>query len=287
MGTTGWRAELFEENRPRLRAVAYRVLGSASDADDAVQETWLRLRRTDSEGIDNLAGWLTTVVARVSLDMLRARRSRREEPGGLRPADAAGEGDPEREAMLASSVGVAVLVVLEQLTPAERVAFVLHDMFGVPFDDIAPIVGRSPAAARQLASRARRRVRGSPAVDGGVPADRQHVVDAFLTASRDGDLEALVELMDPDVVLRADAVAVAMGADAEVRGSAAVARTFAGRAKAAQPALLDGSEGLVWVQRGAVKVAFLLTISNGRIAAIDLVANSTRLQALEVEILRA
>ncbi len=287
MGTTGWRAELFEENRPRLRAVAYRVLGSASDADDAVQETWLRLRRTDSEGIDNLAGWLTTVVARVSLDMLRARRSRREEPGGLRPADAAGEGDPEREAMLASSVGVAVLVVLERLTPAERVAFVLHDMFGVPFDDIAPIVGRSPAAARQLASRARRRVRGSPAVDGGVPADRQHVVDAFLTASRDGDLEALVELMDPDVVLRADAVAVAMGADAEVRGSAAVARTFAGRAKAAQPALLDGSEGLVWVQRGAVKVAFLLTISNGRIAAIDLVADSTRLQALEVEILRA
>jgi len=287
VGTTGWRAELFEENRPRLRAVAYRVLGSASDADDAVQETWLRLRRTDSEGIDNLAGWLTTVVARVSLDMLRARRSRREEPGGLRPADAAGEGDPEREAMLASSVGVAVLVVLERLTPAERVAFVLHDMFGVPFDDIAPIVGRSPAAARQLASRARRRVRGSPAVDGGVPADRQHVVDAFLTASRDGDLEALVELMDPDVVLRADAVAVAMGADAEVRGSAAVARTFAGRAKAAQPALLDGSEGLVWVQRGAVKVAFLLTISNGRIAAIDLVADSTRLQALEVEILRA
>jgi RNA polymerase sigma-70 factor (ECF subfamily) len=286
VGTTGWHAELFEENRPRLRAVAYRVLGSASDADDAVQETWLRLRRTDCEGIDNLAGWLTTVVARVSLDMLRARRSKREEPGGLRPAEAAGEGDPEREAMLASSVGVAVLVVLERLAPAERVAFVLHDMFGVPFDEIAPIVGRSPAATRQLASRARRRVRGSAAADGGVPADRQHVVDAFLTASRDGDLEALVELLDPDVVLRADAAAAAMGAD-EVRGSAAVARTFAGRAKAAQPALLDGSEGLVWVQRGAVKVAFLLTISDGRIAAIDLVADSGRLQALEVDIIRA
>ena len=287
MGTTGWHAELFEENRPRLRAVAYRVLGSASDADDAVQETWLRLRRTDCEGIDNLAGWLTTVVARVSLDMLRARRSKREEPGGLHPAEAAAEGDPEREAMLASSVGVAVLVVLERLAPAERVAFVLHDMFGVPFDEIAPIVGRSPAATRQLASRARRRVRGSAAVDGGVPADRQHVVDAFLTASRDGDLEALVELLDPDVVLRADAAATAMGADAEVRGSSAVARTFAGRAKAAQPALLDGSEGLVWVQRGAIKVAFLLTISDGRIAAIDLVADSARLQALEVEIIRA
>ena len=220
-------AERFEANRKRLRAVAYRMLGSLSEAEDAVQEAWLRLSRADASRVENLGGWLTTVVARVCLDMLRSRKSRREEPITNAPIVHRQDGvDPEHEALRADSVGLALLVVLETLTPAERLAFVLHDMFAVSFDEIAPIVDRSPAAARQLASRGRRRVQGSPAMPG-IDLNRQReVVDAFLAASRSGDFEALLSMLEPDVVLRADPATVAMGAAAEVRGPAAVAETF-------------------------------------------------------------
>jgi RNA polymerase sigma factor (sigma-70 family) len=240
----------FEEHRSHLRAVAYRMLGSPSDADDAVQEAWLRLSRSDTSGVENLGGWLTTVVGRVCLDMLRSRRSRREEPldepPGARvpePIVSRGDGiDPEREALLADSVGPALLVVLETLAPAERLAFVLHDMFAVPFDEIAPIVGRSPSAARQLASRARRRVQGADTYPGADLTRQREVVDAFLAAARGGDFDALVAVLDPDVVLRIDGGAVPAGASRQIRGAAAVARRAAkGRAWAARPALVDGS----------------------------------------------
>ena len=221
-------AQHFEEHRTRLRAVAYRMLGSLSEADDAVQETWLRLNRTDAEEVENLGGWLTTVVARVSLNMLRSRRSRREEPFDVRMPepiiDRADGTDPEHEALLADSVGLALLVVLETLNPAERLAFVLHDMFAVSFDEIAPIVDRSPAAARQLASRARRRVQGEPAVPDADLDTQREVLDAFLAAARGGDFEALLEVLDPDVVLRADRGAVALGSLSVVRGAENVAR---------------------------------------------------------------
>src|SRR5437588_645109 len=257
-----WLAGQFEANRTHLRAVAYRMLGSLSEADDAVQESWLHLSRSGTIGVDNVGGWLTTVVARVCLDMLRSRKSRREEPLGAHvpePFVSAEDGiDPEHEALLADSVGPALLVVLETLAPAERLAFVLHDMFAVPFDEIAAIVGRSPAAARQLASRARRRVQGAGTED--PPADRARqraVVDAFLAASRGGDFDALLALLDPDVVLRADQAAVRSGGIAEeVRGAAAVAETFAGRARAAQPALVDGAVGLAWAPGGHPKAVF-------------------------------
>jgi RNA polymerase sigma-70 factor (ECF subfamily) len=312
-------AERFEQHRPRLRAVAQRMLGSLAEADDAVQEAWLRLDRTDTGGVDNLGAWLTTVVGRICLDMLRSRASRREEPldahridvpatgtgvaGGTAVATgtAAGDGaNPEEETLLADSVGLALLVVLDTLTPVERLAFVLHDLFAVSFDEIAPIVGRSPAAARQLASRARRRVRtggGTPDPgeggvergDGGrVDADvsrRRDIVDAFLTAARGGDVTALLTLLDPDVVMRADHAAVQLGASGEARGSAVVARFFSGRAAGALPALIDGVVGAVVVVDGRTRIAMGFTIAGGRIVGIDAVAEPERLREMEVTIL--
>jgi RNA polymerase sigma factor (sigma-70 family) len=284
-----WLAERFEENRTHMKAVAYRMLGSLSEADDAVQEAWMRLSRSGTSGVENLGGWLTTVVARVCLDLLRSRESRREEPLGahlpepiVSPEDDAA---PEHEALLGDSVGLAMLVVLETLAPAERVAFVLHDMFAVPFDEIAPIVGRSPAATRQLASRARRRVQGTATVPDVDLARRREVVDAFLAASRGGDFDALLAVLDPDVVVRADRAAVRMGASREVRGAAAVADTFSGRARAARPALVNGAVGLVWAPGGRPRVAFGFTITGGKIVEIDLVADPERLRRLDVAVL--
>ena len=285
MDEHAWLAERFEANRAHLRAVAYRMLGSSSEAEDAVQEAWLRLNRADTAAVENLGGWLTTVVARVSLDMLRSRKSWREESLDMRPELDAAIDDPEEHAVLADSVGHALLVVLEALAPAERVAFVLHDMFAVPFEDIAPIVGRTPAAARQLASRARRRVQGASV---GADADRdrkREIVDAFLAASRGGDFEALLAVLDPDIVVRADGAAVAMGAAAEVRGAAAVANTFFGRARAARRAVVNGGAGLAWAPGGQPRVVFDFTIAAGRIVAIDLLADAERLQQLDVKIL--
>ena len=283
-----WLAGRFEENRTHLRAVAYRMLGSLSEADDAVQEAWFRLSRSDTNSVENLGGWLTTVVARVCLDMLRSRESRREDP--LRVHQSAPilsreeGGDPEHQALLGDSVGLALLVVLETLAPAERVAFVLHDMFAVPFEEIAPIVGRSPAAARQLASRARRRVQGATVPDADRTRQRE-VVDAFLAASRGGHFDALLALLDPDVVLRADRAAVRMGASREVRGAAAVADTFSGRARAAQPALVNGAAGLVWAQRGVPRIVFGFTIAHGKIVEVELVADPERLRQLDLAVL--
>jgi RNA polymerase sigma-70 factor (ECF subfamily) len=291
--------ERFEENRPRLRAVAYRMLGSLAEADDAVQEAWLRLDRTDTEGVDNLDAWLTTVVGRICLDMLRSRASRREQPLegakveppiGTQPveAPATGEGDPEQEALLADSVGLALLVVLDTLTPVERLAFVLHDMFGVSFEEISPIVGRSPAAARQIASRARRRVRAGGAPDAEPDADvsrQRAIVDAFLAASRAGEFGTLLTLLDPDVVLRADAVAARMGGSGEVRGSAAVAAFFSGRAAGAVPALLDGVVGAVAKANGEVRVALDFIVTGGRIVEIGAIADPERLREMELTVL--
>jgi RNA polymerase sigma-70 factor (ECF subfamily) len=287
MSEADWLAGRFEENRSHLQAVAFRMLGSLSEADDAVQEAWLRLSRSDTSDIDNLSGWLTTVVARVCLDMLRSRASRREEPlGGQLPELAAHSsetgGDPEDEALLADSVGTALLVVLGTLGPAERVAFVLHDMFAVPFDEVAAIVGRSPAAARQLASRARRRVQGADAVTSGHQSRQREIVDAFLAASRGGDFEALLVLLDPDVVLRADQAVVRMGAPAEVAGPAAVAATFSGRARAARTALLSGIPGAVWTQRGEPRMVFSFTIAGGKIIGIDMTADPDRIGELDI-----
>ena len=289
MGECDWQAQRFEENRGHLRSVAYRMLGSLSEAEDAVQEAWLRLSRSDTEGVENLRGWLTTVVARVCLDVLRSRKSRREEaldadaPEPI--ASRAGESDPEHDVLMADSVGLALLVVLDTLAPAERVAFVLHDMFDLPFDEIAAIVGRSPDAARQLASRARRRVRGTETVPDADRTRQREVVEAFLAASRNGDFGALLTLLDPEVVLRADAAAVLAGAQAEVRGAAAVADTFKGRARVAQLALLDGAVGAVWAPGGRPRVAFGFTIAGSKVVAIELVADPARLEELDVEIL--
>jgi len=290
-----WLAERFEENRSHLRAVAYRMLGSRSEADDAVQDAWLRLARADPSRVDNLGGWLTTVVARVCLDMLRARTSRREEPLEepldahlpdpiVRHADGVGV-DPEQEALLAEGVGLALLVVLDTLAPAERVAFVLHDLFAVPFDEIAPIVGRSPNAAKMLASRARRRVQGADPVADADLSGQRAVVDAFLAASRGGDFGALLAVLDPDVVLRADPTAVRAGASAAVRGAAAVAETFSGRARLARPALVDGAVGAVWAAGGRPRFVFSFTITRGKIVAIDILADPERLGQLDLAVL--
>jgi RNA polymerase sigma factor (sigma-70 family) len=286
-------AERFEANRTHLRAVAYRMLGSVSEADDAVQESWLRLsRQSDSADLENLRAWLTTVVARVCLDMLRSRRARREEAFGPHvpePIVSREDGvDPEHEALLADSVGLALLVVLETLNPAERLAFVLHDMFAVPFDEIAPIVGRSPAAARQLASRARRRVQGStPAPDADLARQRE-VVDAFLTAARDGDFDELLALLDPDIVFRVDRGAARPAASREVRGAEAVAEelfAFRQLARFAQPALVNGTAGVV-VSRGGRPLAVAgFTVAHGRIAEIDLLADPARLRELDLTLL--
>lgn len=284
-----WLAERFEENRTHLRAVAYRMLGSLTEAEDAVQESWLHLSRSDTSGVKSLGGWLTTVVARVCLDMLRARKSRRQARLGAHVTQPVASGevgaDPEHEALLADSVGLALLVVLDRLTPAERIAFVLHDVFAVPFDEISPIVGRTPSAARQLASRARRRVEGA----GGVPdvdINRQReVVGAFLAASRGGDFAALLAVLDPDVVLRADRTAVQLGASREVRGAAAVAKTFSGRAQSAQPALVNGAVGVVVAPRGRLSLVLGLTIALGKIVEIDLVADREHLRQIDVAVL--
>jgi RNA polymerase sigma factor (sigma-70 family) len=285
MDDRDWLARRFEAHRGHLRAVAYRMLGSTGEADDAVQEAWLRLSRSDSDAVDNLGGWLTTVVARVCLNMLQARSARREEPvGGDLPEPAAGRpggDDPEQQALQAEGVGLALLVVLDTLTPAERLAFVLHDLFAVPFEEIAPIVERSPAAARQLASRARRRIQGAPPPDADLARQRA-VVDAFLAASREGDFDALVALLDPDVVLRADRAAVRTGASEEVRGAAAVATSFSGRARAARPALVDGAPGAVWAPGGRPRVVFGFTVTDGRIVRIDLLADPERLARLDL-----
>jgi RNA polymerase sigma factor (sigma-70 family) len=280
-----WLAERFTEHRPHLRAVAYRMLGSLSDADDAVQEAWLRLSRSDASGVENMAGWLTTIVARVSLNMLQSRKARREDPVGASPPEKAGSGadGPEHEVVLADSVGLALLVVLDTLTPAERLAFVLHDMFAVPFEEIAPIVERSPATTRKLASRARVRVQGAgTAPDIDLTRQRQ-IVEAFLAASRNGDFDALLAALDPDVVLRSDQAVVRMGGgEAEVRGAAAVAGTFSGRAKAARLALVDGVAGAVWAYKGRPRVVFGFTITDGKISAISLRADPALLAEVGV-----
>ena len=274
-------ADQFEEHRSRLRAVAYRLLGSLTEADDAVQETWLRLSRTEPGSVDNLGGWLTTVVGRVALNMLRSRATRREEPvdghpGSDRPAH---DPDPADTAVLADSVGMALLVVLETLTPAERLAFVLHDLFAVPFDEVAPIVGRSPDAARQLASRARRRVRAHPTER---PAGRE-VVDAFLAASRNGEFETLLSLLDPDVRLRVDAFGQQqLGIPAEMRGSDALARFFTGKARNAEPALVNGALGIRVAPGDDTLLVITLTVVEGRITTFDAITESARLRAMEI-----
>jgi RNA polymerase sigma factor (sigma-70 family) len=285
-------AAQFEQNRTHLRAVAYRMLGSVSESDDAVQESWLRLSRTGPSEIANLGGWLTTVVARVCLDMLRSRKSRREEPLDVfvpDPIVSRDDGvDPESEALQVDSVGLAMLVVLETLAPAERLAFVLHDMFGVSFDEVAVIVGRSPAATRQLASRARRRVQGAPAPDTDLNRQRR-VVDAFLAASRGGDFEALLAVLDPDVVLRADAGAAPAGSGPAVskvvRGAKAVveqALTFAKLAPRTQPAIVNGAAGVVTVVRGQVFAVMGATIRNDKIAEIYILADPVRVNRLNL-----
>src|SRR5215472_2074349 len=280
-----WLAERFEENRAHLRAVAYRMLGSLSDADDAVQEAWLRLSRSDTSGVANIAGWLTTIVARVSLNMLQSRKARREKPVGASLPEEAGSGadGPEHEAVLADSVGLALLVVLDTLTPAERLAFVLHDMFAVPFEEIAPIVERSPIATRKLASRARLRVQGAGTASGTDLTRQREIVEAFLAASRNGDLGALVTALDPEVVLRSDQAVVRMGGiDAEVRGPAAVAGVFSGRAQAARLALVNGVAGLAWATKGRPRVVFGFTITDGKITTISLRADPALLRELDV-----
>jgi RNA polymerase sigma factor (sigma-70 family) len=294
MDERDWLAKRFEEHRPRLRAVAYRMLGSLSEADDAVQEAWLRLSRTDTREVDNLGGWLTTVVGRVSLNMLRSRQSRREQPIDVRVpepiVDRAEGTDPEHEALLADSVGLALLVVLETLNPAERLAFVLHDMFGVPFDEIGRIVDRTPEAARQLASRARRRVQAAGAVpDVDVDAQRE-VVEAFLAAAREGDFDRLVAVLDPDVVLRADVGPLPTGRSPEVRGAHAVAGQavmYSRLGLTVQPALVNGALGWVSTRDGEAFSVAGVTVKGGRIAEIDILADPARLRRLDLTLLES
>jgi RNA polymerase sigma-70 factor (ECF subfamily) len=283
-------AEQFEKNRPHLRAVAYRMLGSLSEAEDAVQEGWLRLSRSDTRDVENLSGWLTTVVARVCLDMLRARKSKHEESleesAPLTIADHKEGIDPEQEALLADSVGLALLVVLETLTPAERLAFVLHDMFDLSFDEIAPIVGRSSTAARQLASRARRRVHGADMAPDPDLTRQREVVDAFLAAARGGNFEALLSVLDPDVVLRSDPIVLPPGAPTEVRGAEAIAnRASKAGARAAQPALVNGTVGVIVAPRGHLLMVLRFTIKDGKIVEMEAVANPERLRHLDLAIL--
>jgi RNA polymerase sigma factor (sigma-70 family) len=286
-------ADRFEQHRPHLRAVAYRMLGSLSEADDAVQDTWLRVSRTDSAGIENLRAWLTTVTARVCLNTLKARNSRPEDPVGAHVPDPIvsldDRLDPEQEVLLADSVGLALLVVLEALGPAERLAFVLHDMFAVPFDEIAPIIERSPAATRQLASRARRRIQGAtPFPDADLSSQRE-VVDAFLAASREGDIGALIAILDPDVVLRADRGALPPGASRVVRGAQTVAeQTIAfARARRGEPtlALVNGEAGVVWAAAGRPYSVVGFTVRRGRIVALNVLADPARLQQLAFDLL--
>src|SRR5712692_3065941 len=272
-----WLAEQFEANRTHLRAVAYRMLGSLSEAEDAVQESWLHLNRSDTSGVKNLGGWLTTVVARICLDMLRSRHSRREESldASVPEPITSREGwiDVEQEALLADSVGLVLLVVLDTLNPAERLAFVLHDIFAMPFDEIAPIVGRSPTATRQLASRARRRVRGAARDQDADLTSQREVVDAFLAASREGRFDALLAVLDPDVVFRHDLTAVPAGASPEVHGAASVARQFSGRAQGARTALVDGAVAAIVASRRHLFLVLNFTIIRGKIVEINVVAD--------------
>lgn len=288
-------ASQFEANRPRLQSVAYRMLGSLVEAEDAVQETWIRLSRTDAQSIENLGGWLTTVLSRVCLGVLRSRRAHHEEPLADRDEPEPELVGPEEEAILADTMGPALLLVLEALTPSERLAFVLHDLFAVPFEDIAPIVDRSPAAARQLASRARRRLQGSDEAHPGDRGRHQELVEAFLAASRRGDFEELVRLLDPDAVLRADRTAVkaatanrAKGAPLlapEVRGGRAVANALVGRAQAAQLALIDGTPGAVWAPGGRPRAIFAFRVIGNTVAEIEIVTDPSVVAALRVQVL--
>lgn len=297
MTESDWLAKQFQENRSHLRAVAYRILGSNGEADDAVQEAWLRLTRSDSNSIENLGGWLTTVVARVCLDMLRSRKIRKEEElqeNILELPQAARQANPADEALLADSVGSALLIVLRTLTPAERVAFVLHDLFDLPFEEVAPIVGRSEAAARQLASRARRRVRGG----GESPenrAQKREIVTAFLAASREGNFDDLLQLLDPEIRLYADETTVKMTTANQAKGAppfqnemkdaTAIAEAFKGRAVGAQLALLNGSVGTTWIGGGKPRLAFLFSIEKGKICEINVVMDPQDLEEMEVRLL--
>ena len=289
MSDQDWLAETFEQQRPRLRAVAYRMLGSSSEADDATQETWLRVSRTDTSDVDNLGAWLTTVIARICLNVLRSRAQRREQPLDFTMPDPILErddsGNPEHQALLADSVGIALLVVLETLTPAERLAFVLHDLFAVPFDEIAGMIERSPDAARQLASRARRRIRGqAPAPDPDIVRQRE-VVDAFFAAARDGSFEALIAILHPDVVFRADGLApapiVLVGAETVARN----ARMFGPTSPSFRPVLVNGGAGVLLVEDGRLKSITAFTVVGGRILAIDVLADPARLSAYDLSLI--
>jgi RNA polymerase sigma-70 factor (ECF subfamily) len=272
-------SERFEASRKHLRSVALRMLGNAHEAEDAVQETWLRLARSDTSGVDNLPGWLTTVVSRICLDMLRARTARAEE--AIDPEfDVEADDDPEQDIIRVDDVGLALLVVLDRLTPSERLAFVLHDLFDVAFEDIAPILDKTPDAARQLASRARRRVRGGAADT--ATADRQRIIETFLVAARGGDMTALLQVLDPDVVFRADAAAMKLGSLAEICGAGAVAEAFKGRAQAAAVALLDGELGVAVLPAGALLLVLKLEVRDGRIVGIRAVADRGELDAIDV-----
>lgn len=284
-----WLAEQFEASRTRLQAVAYRMLGSLSEADDAVQEAWFRLSRSNMSEVENFGGWLTTVVSRVCLDMLRSRKARREESIEAYVTDQVmareSGGDPEHEALLADSVGLALLVVLNKLNPVERITFVLHDIFAVPFVEIAPIVGRSETAARQLASRARRRVQGAETSPGADLSAHRALVDSFLAAARTGDFDALLAVLDPDIVLRNDRSAVSGDASSEVRGARAVAKmVMHHRAQAARPALINGDFGIVVAPRGSLLFALVLSFAKGKIVGIDQVADPARLQQLDLAV---
>jgi RNA polymerase sigma factor (sigma-70 family) len=286
-----WLAERFEEKRSHLRAVAYRMLGSVAEADDAIQEAWLRLSRSGANGIENLGAWLTTVVARVSLDMLRSRKSKREESLDThkveRVAKNESRNDPEHEALMADSVGVALLVVLDRLTPAERLAFVLHDMFAVSFDEIAPMIGRSPAAARQLASRARRRVQGNAERPVADLSQQREIVTAFLTAVRAGDFDGLVAVLDPDVAIRIDEAAAVPGTPREIRGAqnwAKGAITFSRAARFAEPMLVDGTVGLIFAPGGRLLRVLQFTFEHGKIAEVNIVGDPTRLREFNLAV---
>jgi RNA polymerase sigma factor (sigma-70 family) len=286
-----WLTERFEEHRPHLRAVAYRMLGSVSEADDAVQDAWLRLSRADTSSVENLGGWLTTVVARVCLNMLRSREHRREDPLETQVhvpdplISQEDRTDPEHEALLADSVGLALMVVLETLTPAERFAFVLHDMFGLPFDEIAPMIERSPAAARQLASRARRRVQGQASTPDPDVVRQREVVDAFFAASRDGDFDALVAVLDPDVVLRSDGGPARPGLSVVIDGAQSVAEqalTFGRLAPFVRPALVNGTAGALVAAHGRPFSVMAFTVTAGKISAIDVLSDPERLEQLDL-----
>jgi RNA polymerase sigma factor (sigma-70 family) len=285
MSETDWLAARFEEHRGRLVAIAQRMLGSAGEADDAVQEVWIRLNRSDADAVEHLGSWLTTVLSRVCLNVLQSRRARPEVPVGAElpepVRDSVGGSDPEKEALIAESIGLALLVVLDRLAPAERVAFVLHDVFAIPFEEIAPIVDRTPAAARKLASRARQRIQQTDPPDHPDRLRDATVIDAFLSAARRGDFDALLVILDPDIVVRADDEASALGAARKRYGAATVAE-FLQRAYGARPALVDGVPSAVWMPGGQLRVLFSFAVQDGRIVSIDLVADPARLRQLDV-----